>query len=80
MGIQLRVSALLRGPRFSLISLALVFQVAADAGSFGQRGDQRAGIHPMAIQKLFRDGKLRGEKIANRWLVRRADFEEFAKT
>ena len=38
------------------------------------------GIHPMSIQKLFQDGKLRGEKIANRWLVRRADLEEFAKT
>ena len=38
------------------------------------------GIHPMSIQKLFQDGKLRGEKIANRWLVRRADVEEFAKT
>ena len=38
------------------------------------------GIHPMSIQKLFQDGKLRGEKIANRWLVRRVDLEEFAKT
>ena len=38
------------------------------------------GIHPMSIQKLFQEGKLQGEKIANRWLVRRADVEEFAKT
>ena len=38
------------------------------------------GIHPVAIQKLFRDGKLRGEKIANRWLIRRADLEVFAKS
>ena len=37
-------------------------------------------IHPMSIQKLFQEGKLRGEKIANRWLIRRADLEEFAKT
>ena len=37
-------------------------------------------IHPMAIQKLLKAGKLRGEKIANRWLIRRADLEEFAKT
>ena len=37
------------------------------------------GIHPMSIQKLFQGGKLPGEKIANRWLVRRTDFEEFAK-
>ena len=38
------------------------------------------GIHPMSIQKLFQNGKLRGEKIANRWLIRRVDLEEFAKT
>ena len=38
------------------------------------------GIHPMAIQKLFRDGKIRGVKIANRWLIRRDDLEEFAKS
>ena len=37
-------------------------------------------IHPMAIQKLLKAGKLRGEKIVNRWLIRRADLEEFAKT
>lgn len=38
------------------------------------------GIHPMTIQKLLRDGNLRGEKIANRWLLRRVDVDEFAKT
>ncbi len=38
------------------------------------------GIHHMAIQRLLRDGKLPAEKIANRWLLRRADVEEFAKT
>ncbi len=38
------------------------------------------GIHPMTIQRLFRDGKLRGEKIANRWLIRRGDLEEFSKS
>ena len=38
------------------------------------------GIHPMAIQKLLREAKLPAEKIANRWLLRRADVEEFAKT
>ena len=38
------------------------------------------GIHPMSIQQLCRDGKLRAEKIANRWLVRRDDLDEFAKT
>ncbi len=38
------------------------------------------GIHHMTIQRLLRDGKLPAEKIANRWLLRRADVEEFAKT
>ena len=38
------------------------------------------GIHHMAIQRLLRDGKLPAMKIANRWLLRRADVEEFAKT
>ena len=38
------------------------------------------GVHPMSMQKLFRDGKLKGEKIANRWIIRRADLDEFAKT
>ncbi len=38
------------------------------------------GIHPMAIQKLLREGKLPAEKVANRWLLRRADVQEFAKT
>ncbi len=38
------------------------------------------GIHHMAIQRLLRDGKLPAVKIANRWLLRRADVEEFAKT
>ena len=37
------------------------------------------GIHPMTIQKLFRDGTLPGEKVANRWVIRRVDLEEFAK-
>ncbi len=37
-------------------------------------------IHHMTIQKLLRDGKVPGEKIANRWLLRRYDVEEFAKT
>ena len=38
------------------------------------------GIHHMTIQKLLREGKLPAEKIANRWLLRRTDVEEFAKT
>jgi len=39
-----------------------------------------SGVHPMSMQKLFRDGKLKEEKIANRWLIRRADLEEFSKS
>ena len=38
------------------------------------------GIHPMTIQKLLRDGEIPGEIIANRWLLRRSDVEDFAKT
>ena len=38
------------------------------------------GVHPMAIQVMFRKGRLKGEKIANRWLIRREDLEELAKT
>ena len=38
------------------------------------------GIHPFTIQKLLQERKLPAEKIANRWLLRRPDVEEFAKT
>ena len=38
------------------------------------------GIHPMSIQQICRDGKLKAEKITNRWLIRREDLEAFAKT
>jgi excisionase family DNA binding protein len=38
------------------------------------------GIHPLAIQKLIRQGRLPAEKVANRWLIPRAILEEFAKT
>ena len=37
------------------------------------------GIHPFTIQKLLRGGKLPAEKMANRWLLKREDVEEFAK-
>ena len=37
------------------------------------------GIHPLSIQKLIYDGRLPGEKIANRWLIPRDFLEEFAK-
>ena len=38
------------------------------------------GIHPMSIQKLCADGKLKAEKFANRWMIRREDLDEFAKS
>jgi excisionase family DNA binding protein len=38
------------------------------------------GIHPLAIQKLIRQGRLPAEKVANRWLISRAFLEEFART
>ena len=38
------------------------------------------GIHPLAIQRLLRDGRLPGEKIANRWLIPRSALEQLAKT
>ena len=38
------------------------------------------GIHPLSIQKLIYSGALSAEKIANRWLIPRAELEEFAKT
>lgn len=38
------------------------------------------GITRLAVGRLIRQGKIPGEKIANRWLVPRAFVEEFAKT
>ena len=38
------------------------------------------GIHRFTIQKLLQDGRLPGEKIANRWLISRSLVEEYAKT
>ena len=38
------------------------------------------GIHPLSIQKLIYSGALSAEKIANRWLIRREELMEFAKT
>lgn len=38
------------------------------------------GIHPMAVQKLFQHGTLKGEKVANRWFIQRAELEDFART
>ena len=38
------------------------------------------GIHPLSIQKLIYSGALSAEKIANRWLIRRDELTEFAKT
>ena len=38
------------------------------------------GIHPLSIQKLIYSGALSAEKIANRWLIQKAELTEFAKT
>ena len=38
------------------------------------------GIHPLAIQKVIRSGRLPAEKIANRWILSREIVEELAKT
>lgn len=38
------------------------------------------GLRPFGIQKLVKRGRIPAEKIANRWLIRRAFVEEFAKT
>ena len=46
---------------------------SAEAASF-------LGIHPLSIQKLIYSGSLSAEKIANRWLIRREELMEFAKT
>ena len=46
---------------------------SAEAASF-------LGIHPLSIQKLIYSGSLSAEKIANRWLIQRAELAEFAKT
>ena len=46
---------------------------SAEAASF-------LGIHPLSIQKLIYSGALSAEKIANRWLIRREELMEFAKT
>lgn len=37
-------------------------------------------IHPFSVQYLIRSRRLPGEKVANRWLIRRSVLEEFAKT
>ena len=38
------------------------------------------GVHPMSMQGLCRSGRLKAEKYANRWMIRREDLDEFAKT
>ena len=38
------------------------------------------GIHPFAIHKLIGSGKISAEKVANRWLIRREQLEEFAES
>ena len=38
------------------------------------------GIHRYTIQKFLQSGRIPAEKIVNRWLIRRADVETYAKT
>ena len=38
------------------------------------------GMHPLAVHRLIYGGKLPAEKIASRWLIRRATVEELAKS
>ena len=40
----------------------------------------RLGIHRVAAAALVRSGRVPSIKVANRWLVRRADLEQFART
>ena len=38
------------------------------------------GIHPKAANLLVRNGTVKAVKIANRWLIRRTEVKELAKT
>ena len=40
----------------------------------------RLGVHRVAAAALVRSGRLPAIKVANCWLVRRADLEQFART
>ena len=37
-------------------------------------------VHPKTVSRLMRQGKLDAVKVANRWLIREAAFERFART
>ena len=52
----------------------------ADTYTSSSEAAKVLGIHHMAVQKLFQSGRLKGEKVANRWFILRTDLEEFAKT
>ena len=46
----------------------------------GPEAARTLGVHYVAVAQLARKGKIPAVKIANRWLIRRAFIEEFAKT
>jgi len=41
---------------------------------------KRLGVHPKTVSRLMRLQKLGAIKVANRWLIDEASFEQFAKT
>lgn len=41
---------------------------------------RQLGVHPKTVSRLMRQQKLAAVKVANRWLMDKAVFEQFAKT
>jgi len=41
---------------------------------------RRLEVHPKTVSRLMRQGRLAGVKVANRWLIEEAVFENFGKT
>lgn len=39
---------------------------------------KRLRIHPESVKRLIRLGKLPARKIANKWLIRKDELEQFA--
>jgi len=37
------------------------------------------GVHRVSVAMIVRQGRLPAIKVANRWIVRRGDLDEFAK-
>ncbi len=49
------------------------YATAAEAALF-------LGVRPLTVSNLCASGRLRAEKVANRWLIQREVLEEFSKT